>query len=115
MAGIACRAFESTATGELAARSAAVDCDRPIRGGIAARPERKGALRSAPAACAPCPAAIGRKVSGDAADANTDEAGGRPLGDHGDTFSLRLARMPQAVALVRHELRRWLDERGVST
>lgn len=42
------------------------------------------------------------------------EAEGRPLGDRGDTFSLRLARMPQAVALVRHELRRWLDEHGVS-
>ena len=40
------------------------------------------------------------------------DGGGRPLGD---TFSLRLARMPQAVALVRHELRRWLDEHGVST
>ena len=43
------------------------------------------------------------------------EAGGRRgVGDHGDTFSLRLARMPQAVALVRYELRRWLDERGIS-
>jgi len=39
---------------------------------------------------------------------------GRPHGDHGDTFSLRLARMPQAVGLVRHELRRWLDEGGVA-
>jgi len=42
------------------------------------------------------------------------EGEGRPLGDHGDTFSLRLARLPQAVALVRHELRRWLDEGGVA-
>jgi anti-sigma regulatory factor (Ser/Thr protein kinase) len=39
---------------------------------------------------------------------------GRAHGDRGDTFSLRLARMPQAVALVRSELRRWLDERGVA-
>ena len=37
------------------------------------------------------------------------QAGGRPFGDHGESFSLRVARMPQAVALVRHELRRWLD------
>ena len=43
------------------------------------------------------------------------EGEGRPHGDHGDTFSLRLARMPQAVALVRHELRRWLDEGGVAS
>jgi anti-sigma regulatory factor (Ser/Thr protein kinase) len=42
------------------------------------------------------------------------EVDGRPLGDHGDTFSLRLARLPQAVALVRHELRRWLVNRGVA-
>ena len=42
------------------------------------------------------------------------EVEGRPLGDHGETFSLRLARMPQALSLVRHELRRWLDLRGVS-
>jgi anti-sigma regulatory factor (Ser/Thr protein kinase) len=41
--------------------------------------------------------------------------GRSPHGDHGDTFSLRLARMPQAVALVRHELRRWLDEGGVAS
>jgi len=41
------------------------------------------------------------------------EGEGRPLGDRGDTFSLRVARLPQAVALVRHELRRWLDEHGV--
>ena len=33
---------------------------------------------------------------------------GRPLGDHGASFSLRVARLPQAVALVRNELRRWL-------
>jgi anti-sigma regulatory factor (Ser/Thr protein kinase) len=38
----------------------------------------------------------------------------RAHGDRGDTFSLRLARMPQVVALVRHELRRWLDERGLA-
>jgi anti-sigma regulatory factor (Ser/Thr protein kinase) len=43
------------------------------------------------------------------------EGEGRPLGDHGDTFSLRVARLPQAVALVRHELRRWLDEHGVAS
>src|SRR5215208_7026621 len=37
------------------------------------------------------------------------QASGRPFGDHGAAFSLRVARLPQAVALVRHELRRWLD------
>lgn len=36
------------------------------------------------------------------------QASGRPFGDRGDAFSLRVARLPQAVALVRHELRRWL-------
>lgn len=41
------------------------------------------------------------------------QASGRPVGDHGDTFSLRLARLPECVALVRHELRRWLDDGGV--
>jgi anti-sigma regulatory factor (Ser/Thr protein kinase) len=39
----------------------------------------------------------------------------RPHGDRGDTFSLRLARMPQAVGLVRHELQRWLEEGGVAS
>ena len=39
---------------------------------------------------------------------------GRAHGDRGDTFSLRLACMPQVVALVRNELRRWLDEHGVA-
>jgi anti-sigma regulatory factor (Ser/Thr protein kinase) len=39
---------------------------------------------------------------------------GRQVGDYGDAFSLRLARVPQAVSLVRHELRRWLDAVGVS-
>jgi anti-sigma regulatory factor (Ser/Thr protein kinase) len=34
---------------------------------------------------------------------------GRPPGDHGEEFSLRVPRLPQAVGLVRHELRRWLD------
>jgi anti-sigma regulatory factor (Ser/Thr protein kinase) len=42
------------------------------------------------------------------------QGNGRPLGDHGDAFSLRVARLPQAVAFVRHELRRWLDEGGVA-
>jgi serine/threonine-protein kinase RsbW len=37
------------------------------------------------------------------------QGSGRPLGDHGEAFSLRVPRLPQAVALVRHELRRWLD------
>jgi anti-sigma regulatory factor (Ser/Thr protein kinase) len=40
---------------------------------------------------------------------------GRPHGDHGNTFSLRLALMPQCVGLVRHELGRWLDEGGVAS
>ena len=43
------------------------------------------------------------------------ESDGRAHGDHGDTFSLRLARLPQVVGLVRHELRRWLDEHGVAS
>jgi anti-sigma regulatory factor (Ser/Thr protein kinase) len=34
---------------------------------------------------------------------------GQALADQGKAFSLRVARLPQAVALVRHELRRWLD------
>jgi anti-sigma regulatory factor (Ser/Thr protein kinase) len=42
------------------------------------------------------------------------QASGRPLGDHGAAFSLRVARLPQAVALVRHELRRWLDQNHVA-
>lgn len=43
------------------------------------------------------------------------ESDGRAHGDHGDAFSLRLARMPQLVALVRHELQRWLDDSGVAS
>jgi anti-sigma regulatory factor (Ser/Thr protein kinase) len=42
------------------------------------------------------------------------DSDGRAHVDRGDTFSLRLARMPQVVALVRHELRSWLDERGLA-
>ena len=36
-----------------------------------------------------------------------------PFGDRGSTFSLRLARLPQNLRVVRHELLRWLDLRGV--
>jgi anti-sigma regulatory factor (Ser/Thr protein kinase) len=43
------------------------------------------------------------------------DSDGHAHGDRGDRFLLRLARMPQVVALVRHELRRWLDEHGIST
>jgi anti-sigma regulatory factor (Ser/Thr protein kinase) len=38
---------------------------------------------------------------------------GPPFGDNGDTFHLRLARMRPAVALLRHDLSRWLEYRGV--
>jgi anti-sigma regulatory factor (Ser/Thr protein kinase) len=38
---------------------------------------------------------------------------GHALGAHGNAFSLRVARLPQSIALVRHELRRWLDDSGV--
>jgi anti-sigma regulatory factor (Ser/Thr protein kinase) len=44
-----------------------------------------------------------------------NDSEGRAHGDRGDTFSLRLACMPQVVALVRHELRRWLDQHGVAS
>lgn len=38
---------------------------------------------------------------------------GPPFGAAGDTFRLRLARMRPAVALLRHDLSRWLEYRGV--
>src|SRR5262245_43940754 len=38
---------------------------------------------------------------------------GPPFGDAGDTFWLRLPRMRPAVALLRHDLSRWLEYRGV--
>jgi anti-sigma regulatory factor (Ser/Thr protein kinase) len=37
----------------------------------------------------------------------------RPFGESGDTFSLRLARVAPAVALLRDSLSRWLERRGV--
>jgi anti-sigma regulatory factor (Ser/Thr protein kinase) len=37
-----------------------------------------------------------------------------PVGGRGAVFSLRLARTPGAVALARHDLRRWLDRHGVA-
>src|SRR5215468_1253317 len=40
---------------------------------------------------------------------------GRPFGDAGDTFRLRLARLRPAVALLRHDLSRWLEYRGVES
>jgi anti-sigma regulatory factor (Ser/Thr protein kinase) len=39
---------------------------------------------------------------------------GPPFGDAGDTFRLRLPRMRAAVALLRHDLSRWLECRGVN-
>ena len=38
----------------------------------------------------------------------------RPLDMQGDTFVLRLARVRPVVALVRHSLGRWLEQRGVA-
>jgi anti-sigma regulatory factor (Ser/Thr protein kinase) len=39
----------------------------------------------------------------------------KPFGDRGGgEFSLRLVRRPEAVALARHDLRRWLERDGVS-
>jgi anti-sigma regulatory factor (Ser/Thr protein kinase) len=38
---------------------------------------------------------------------------GRPLGDFGDTFVLHVAQLDVAVGLVRSELSRWLEQRGV--
>jgi anti-sigma regulatory factor (Ser/Thr protein kinase) len=40
---------------------------------------------------------------------------GPPFGDAGDTFRLRLARIRPAVALLRHDLSRWLEYRGVDS
>ena len=37
-----------------------------------------------------------------------------PFGDRGDTFALRLARISQAVSLLRDDLGRWLEQRGVA-
>jgi anti-sigma regulatory factor (Ser/Thr protein kinase) len=37
----------------------------------------------------------------------------RAFGEHGDTFALRVARLPRAVGLLRQELRRWLERREV--
>jgi anti-sigma regulatory factor (Ser/Thr protein kinase) len=39
---------------------------------------------------------------------------GPPFGDAGARFSLRLARLRPAVALLRHNLGRWLELRGVT-
>jgi anti-sigma regulatory factor (Ser/Thr protein kinase) len=41
---------------------------------------------------------------------NLDE---RPLGDRGERFSLRLARILPAVGLARRAIERWLERRGV--
>jgi anti-sigma regulatory factor (Ser/Thr protein kinase) len=38
---------------------------------------------------------------------------GPAFGDVGDTFALRLARLRPTVALLRHSLGRWLEQRGV--
>jgi len=38
----------------------------------------------------------------------------RPFGENGDAFTLRVARLPRSVGLVRQELRRWLQRRGVA-
>lgn len=38
---------------------------------------------------------------------------GRPLGDEGTSFTLRLACLPANVGLARHSIRRWLDGNGV--
>jgi anti-sigma regulatory factor (Ser/Thr protein kinase) len=36
------------------------------------------------------------------------------FGEHGDAFSLRLARLPVVIGLVRQELGGWLERRGVA-
>ena len=38
---------------------------------------------------------------------------GRPFGQSGETFKLRVSRMRPAVALLRHDLGRWLEQQGV--
>ena len=38
----------------------------------------------------------------------------KPFGQRGDAFFVRVARLPLAVGLVRHELRRWLTRDGVA-
>jgi anti-sigma regulatory factor (Ser/Thr protein kinase) len=40
---------------------------------------------------------------------------GRPHGERGESFALRLARLRPAVGLMRHELGRWLERRNVDS
>jgi anti-sigma regulatory factor (Ser/Thr protein kinase) len=53
-------------------------------------------------------------TSHEGASALLGKRDGWTLGGSGDTFALRLARLPELIAVARHDLRRWLEQRNVA-